>query len=295
VPAARTRQEIRMSDTAPAPTCFKVSVTDGIAHIELSRPERLNTMTREFWSELPAIVRDIDDNARARVIVISSTGKHFTAGMDLSVFASDAALTGPGPDRYVCAENFRHSAKLLQATFNCLEDARIPVLVAIQGGCIGGGVDFTSACDIRYATADAFFTIHEINIGMTADVGTFPRLCKLMPEGQVRELAYTGRRLPAAKAKEIGLVNEVYPDHAAMMTAVMATAREIAEKNPIAVTGSKVLINYARDHTTADTLDYIAVWNMALLSPEHMAEAFAAQQQKRPAKYPDLARKMKRL
>ena len=280
------------------PTCFKVAIADGVAHIELSRPERLNAMTREFWAELPAIVRDIDDHARARVIVISSTGKHFTAGMDLSVFQASDMLAGKPrepADRYVRAEQFRHGLKHLQQTFNCLEEARVPVLVAIQGGCIGGGVDFTSACDIRYATADAFFSIHEINIAMTADVGTFPRLCKLIPEGQVREMAYTGRRLPAEKAKEIGLVNEVYPDQAAMLSAVMATAREIAAKNPIAVTGSKVLINHARDHTIADTLDYIGVWNMALLAPEHMAEAFSAQKEKRPARYPDLMPKRKGL
>jgi enoyl-CoA hydratase len=283
----------------PAATCFKVAIADGIAHIELSCPDRLNTMTRAFWSELPAIVRDIDDNARARVIVISSTGKHFTAGMDLSVFSGPDAVTGASTgvsgDRYVRAENFRHTAKRLQDSFSCLEAARIPVLVAIQGGCIGGGVDFVSACDIRYATADAFFSIHEINIAMTADVGTFPRLCKLLPLGQVRELAYTGRRLLAPKAKELGLVNDVYPDQATMMVAVMATAREIAEKNPIAVTGSKVMINHARDHTTADTLDYVAVWNMALLAPEHMTEAFTAQKEKRAARYPDLAPKVKRL
>ena len=280
------------------PTCFKVAIADGVAHIELSRPERLNAMTREFWAELPAIVRDIDDHARARVIVISSTGKHFTAGMDLSVFQASDMLAGKPrepADRYVRSEQFRHGLKHLQQTFNCLDEARVPVLVAIQGGCIGGGVDFTSACDIRYATADAFFSIHEINIAMTADVGTFPRLCKLIPEGQVREMAYTGRRLPAAKAKEIGLVNEVYPDQAAMLSAVMATAREIAAKNPIAVTGSKVLINHARDHTIADTLDYIGVWNMALLAPEHMAEAFSAQKEKRPARYPDLMPKRKGL
>jgi enoyl-CoA hydratase len=275
--------------------CFSVSIADGVAHIELARPERFNAMTRAFWSELPAIIRDIDDNARARVIVISSTGKHFTAGMDLSVFAGQDQLTGTGVDRYVQAENFRHTAKLLQNSFSCLEDARMPVLVAIQGGCIGGGVDFTSACDIRYATNDAYFSIHEINLGMTADVGTFPRLCKLLPLGQVRELAYTGRRLSAAKAKELGLVNEVYADHATMMADVMAIAREIASKNPIAVTGSKVMINHARDHTTADTLDYIAVWNMALLAPEHMAEAMTAQREKRAALFPDLSPKLKSL
>jgi enoyl-CoA hydratase/carnithine racemase len=164
----------------------------------------------------------------------------------------------------------------------------MPVIAAIQGGCIGGAVDMTSACDIRYCTADAFFCIQEINIAMTADVGTFPRLCRLIPQGWVRELAYTGRRLPAQKAKEIGLVNEVFADHATMMAAVMATAREIAAKNPVAVTGSKVMINYARDHSTADALDYIALWQTGMFARSHMAEAFKAQQEKRAAKFPDL-------
>ena len=273
-----------------APTCFDVQIADGVAHIKLNRPEKLNAMNRAFWHELPAIVADIDDNARARCIVISSTGKHFSAGMDLSVFTDGSSMiTAAAMDHAVRGEALRRHIKHLQDTFSCLEKARMPVLSAIQGGCIGGAVDLTSACDIRYATADAFFCIQEINIAITADVGTFPRLCKLIPEGWVREMAYTGRRLPAAKAKEIGLVNEVYPDHASMLAAVMATAREIATKNPVAVSGSKVMINYARDHSTEDALDYIAVWQTGMLAPEHMKEAFTAQAEKRSARYPDLA------
>jgi enoyl-CoA hydratase len=272
------------------PECFEVGIADGVAHLRLNRPDKLNAMGRAFWSELPAIVRDIDDNARARAIVISSTGKHFCAGMDLEVFADNGALQGgAGRDPHVDNEAFRHLVKALQGTFSCLDQARIPVLAAIQGGCIGGAVDMTSACDIRYCTADAFFCIQEINIAMTADVGTFPRLCKLIPEGWVRELAYTGRRLPAEKAKSIGLVNEVYADHAAMMTAVMATAQEIAAKNPLAVAGSKAMINYARDHTSADALDYIALWQSGMFAREHMREAFTAQQEKRTPRFPDLA------
>lgn len=182
-------------------SCFKVEIEGGVAHIQLKRPEAMNTMTRPFWNELPAIVRDIDDNARARCIVISSTGKHFSAGMDLSVFTDDEGVTvRQDADRWVAAESFRRFVHHLQETFSCLDRARMPVIVAIQGGCIGGAVDFVSACDIRYATTDAFFSIQEINIGMTADVGTFPRLCKLIPEGWVRELAYTGRRLPDRKS-----------------------------------------------------------------------------------------------
>lgn len=276
--------------SAAPSSCFSVHIADGVAHIEMTRPEALNSMTRAFWSELPALVRDIDAGAKARVIVLSSTGKHFCAGMDLEVFAENGALAaGRTVDPHVVNEAFRHLVLGLQETFSCLDEVRMPVIAAIQGGCIGGAVDMTSACDIRYCTEDAFFCIQEINIGMTADVGTFPRLCKLIPEGWVREMAYTGRRLPARKAEAIGLVNEVYPDHASMMTAVMKTAREIASKNPLAVTGSKVMINYARDHSLKDALDYIALWQTGMFSRPHMAEAFKAQQDKRPAKFPDLA------
>ena len=275
---------------SPSPTCFDVQIADHVAHIKLNRPDKLNAMNRAFWHELPEIVGDINDNARARCIVISSTGKHFSAGMDLSVFTDGSSMiSAAGMDHAIRGEALRKHIRHLQDTFACLDEARMPVLAAIQGGCIGGAVDMMSACDIRYCTQDAFFCIQEINIGITADVGTFPRLCKLLPEGQVRELAYTGRRLPAARAQALGLVNEVYPDQAAMLSAVMATAREIAAKNPVAVSGSKVMINYARDHSIDDALDYIAVWQTGMLAREHMKEAFESQAQKRPARYPDLA------
>jgi enoyl-CoA hydratase len=270
-------------------TCFDVEIDGGVAHVRLKRPEAMNTMNRAFWNELPAIIADIDDNARARCIVISSTGKHFSAGMDLSVFTDGEGGVNPTrADRETSNEAFRRHVHHLQDAFSCLDQARMPVLVAIQGGCIGGAVDLTSACDVRYCTEDAFFVVMEINIGMTADVGTFPRLCKLIPEGWVRELAYTGRRLPAQRAKEIGLVNEVFPTHEALLEHVMATAREIASKAPLAVAGSKVMINYARDHSIKDALDYIATWQMGMFSTGHMAEAFKAKAEKREAVFPDL-------
>lgn len=276
-------------------TCFKLSIENNIAHIVLNRPEAMNSMPRAFWNELPALVHDIDDHAKARVIVISSTGKHFTAGMDLSVFTDGEGVNASGADEYSRAEAFRQFVLTLQGSFNCLDNARMPVLVAIQGGCIGGGVDFVSACDIRYATDDAFFQIQEINIGMTADVGTFPRLCKLIPEGWVRELAYAGRRLPAQRAKEIGLVNETFPTQEAMLAHVMDLAAEIASKAPVAVAGSKRMINYARDHSIADGLDYIATWQAGMFAPPHMMEAFAAKAQKRAPKFADLAPLKKRM
>ncbi|MEQ1709092.1 MAG: crotonase/enoyl-CoA hydratase family protein [Terricaulis sp.] len=270
-------------------TCFSLTISNAIAHIVLNRPEAFNAMPRAFWNELPVLVNDISDNAKARVIVISSTGKHFTAGMDISVFTDGEGVSAAGGDQYARAEAFRQFVLTLQNSFSCLDNARIPVIAAIQGGCIGAGVDMTSACDIRYATSDAFFQIAEINIAMTADVGTFPRLCKLIPEGWVRELAYAGRRLPATKAKEIGLINDVFETQEAMMSHVMALAAEIAEKSPVAVAGSKRMINYARDHTIADGLDYIATWQAGMFAPPHMMEAFAAKAQKRAAVFPDLA------
>ncbi|MBU6372546.1 MAG: crotonase/enoyl-CoA hydratase family protein [Alphaproteobacteria bacterium] len=275
--------------SATTSTCFDVSIENNVAHLQMKRPDAFNTMTRAFWNELPAIIQDIDDNARARAIVISSTGKHFCAGMELSVFTDGEGVTGGAPgDLHVRNEAFRRHVHHLQNTFTCLDEARVPVLVAIQGGCIGGAVDFISACDMRYCTADAFFCIQEINIAMTADVGTFPRLCKLIPEGWVRELAYTGRRLPAHRAREIGLVNEVFSSHEELVAAVLETAREIASKNPLAVAGSKVMINYARDHTIRDSLDYIATWQTGMFAPQHMMEAFQAKAQKREPVFPDL-------
>ncbi len=271
--------------------CFDLSIADNVAHLTLKRPEELNSMVLEFWKELPQIVRALDESAEARVLVISSTGKHFTAGMDLSVFANSTTF-GTAPK---AEERGRKAAKLrqdvldIQESFNVLDRARLPVLAAIQGGCVGGGVDFVSACDCRYATEDAFFVIQEINIGMTADVGTFPRLCHLLPQGVVRELAYSGRRLPARRAFELGLVNAVFPTQAAMLEHVLGVARDIADKSPLAVHGSKVMINYARDHSIADGLDYIATWQAGMYNPEtDMREALTARNEKRDAAFADL-------
>jgi enoyl-CoA hydratase len=271
--------------------CFDLEIAGNIARLTLKRGDELNTMVPEFWRELPEIVRDIDEGAKARVIVIASTGKHFSAGMDLSVF-TEGGLGGPrtSQERGRRGANLRAHLLGLQETFNVLDRARMPVLAAIQGGCVGGAVDLASACDCRYATENAFFVVQEINLGMTADVGTFPRLCGLMPEGMVRELCYTGRRLAARRAFELGLVNDVFPTQDAMMEHVMTVAKEIAEKSPLAVHGSKVMINYARDHSIADGLDYIATWQAGMYNPEtDMREAFAARQEKRAPQFADLA------
>ncbi|HJL75873.1 MAG TPA: enoyl-CoA hydratase-related protein, partial [Acidimicrobiales bacterium] len=188
-------------------SCFDIDLADGIATVTLCRGDELNTMTTAFWGELPALVRELDATGNARAMVLASTGRHFSAGMDLAVFAGDGG--GGTAEKGRTRANLRANVLHLQETFSCLEKARMPVLAAIQGGCIGGAVDMVTACDMRYATEDAFFCIQEINIGMTADVGTLQRLPKLIPDGVCRELAYTGRRMPAGEAKSVGLVNEV--------------------------------------------------------------------------------------
>nr|WP_070960225.1 enoyl-CoA hydratase-related protein [Hyphomonas sp. Mor2] len=269
--------------------CFTASIEDKVAHIVLNRPQAMNAMNKAFWNELPEIVREIDGTAAARVIVISAEGKHFSAGMDLSVFGSDESASTGKTDRYIQAEAFRSNIKQIQSSFNALEEARIPVLFACHGGVIGGAIDMISAGDIRWCTKDAFFCIQETNIAMTADVGTFPRLQRYVPEGWVKQMAYTGERLGADKAKEIGLVNDVFDSREDMLEHVMGVAKEIASKDPLTVTGCKVLINYGRDHSTADTLDYIGVWNAGMLPGSHMLEAFKARAEKRDPDFPDLS------
>ncbi|MGH1360540.1 MAG: crotonase/enoyl-CoA hydratase family protein [Burkholderiaceae bacterium] len=275
-------------------TCFDLTIEDHVANITLNRPEKRNAMVREFWDELPALIRHIDSKSLARVIVISSTGPHFTSGIDVNMFAKhgeQSTKSDPAQQkrqRIQHGADFYHRVKSMQETFTCLEQCRIPVLAAIQGGCIGGGVDLATACCIRYVTEDAFFTIFETNIGMTADVGTFPRLAKLIPEGIVRELAYTGRRMPASEAHAVGLVNGVFPDQPTMMEGVMKVAREIAAKAPMAVYGCKKMISHARDNPTAATLDYVGIWNASFLSLEEIGEAMSAQKDKRAPDFADL-------
>jgi len=267
-------------------SCFDVEISDAVAHVRLSRPEALNTMTPDFWRELPQIVTGISDDAAARVVVISSTGKHFSAGMDLSVFAGDGLRAdGEAGRRHA---RLRSNAKVLQWSFTALEKARVPVIAAVQGGVIGGAVDLVTACDVRYASTDAFFCVQEINIGMTADVGTLQRLGKVIPEGVARELAYTGRRMPAQRAYEVGLVQQVFPDHAALVAGALATAAEIAGKSPLAIWGTKVAMNYARDHTVDESLEQIATWQSGMFQPADMREAFTAQADKRAPVFPDL-------
>jgi len=267
--------------------CFDVKISDGVAHIILNRPEKRNAMISEFWTELPEIILDIDENARARAIVLSSAGPVFCAGIDVGMFQSGMGLE-QDKNHPEYGLQFYAYVRRLQSSLSALENCRIPVLAAIQGGCIGGGVDLITACDMRFGTEDSFISIFEINIGMTADVGTFPRILNHMPEGIVRELAYTGRKMKALECQNRGLFNEVYSNHANMIAAVMKLAREIASRPPLAVYGCKRIISYSRDNNTSDALDNIALWNMSMLNPSEIMEAIMAGNQKRDANFKEL-------
>jgi enoyl-CoA hydratase len=269
-------------------TCFDIEQKEGVALLRFNRPDQLNTMTRAFWGELPQALRELDATGKARAVVISSTGKHFSAGMDLSVFQGAGLEPQATREAGRQREDLRRMVLELQDSFSAIEQVRMPVIAAIQGGCIGAGVDMICACDMRYCTAEAFFCIQEINLGMTADVGTLQRLPKLVPPGMVRELAYTGRRLPAGRAREMGLVNEVYEDQNSMLAAVEQIAGEIAEHSPLAVHGSKQMLNYARDHCVADSLDHIATWQAGMFHPTDMFECFTAKGEKRKPVFEDL-------
>ncbi|MFZ6658538.1 enoyl-CoA hydratase-related protein [Undibacterium sp. TJN19] len=267
--------------------CFDLAINHKIAHLRFNRPASLNTMQPVFFRELTDILQTLQSQASARVLVISSTGKHFTAGMALDVFAGggmtldDASAVGRA--------NIALALQDMHHAFNLIEQLRMPVITAIHGGCIGGGVDLICASDIRLASSDAFFCIQEINIGMTADLGTLQRLPKLIPEGIVHEMAYTGRRLPAQRALAVGLVNEVFENQEKMLEAALQMATEIAEKPPVAIWGSKQAIHYARDHSTHDALQQMGWLQSGIWQSSNLMEAFMAKQQGRPTEYADLA------
>jgi enoyl-CoA hydratase len=266
--------------------CFSLRTENHIAHLVLNRPDELNTMHPQFWRELDAVLDQLHQEGQARALVISSTGKHFSAGMALETFSGAISMDDQSPEGRAAIFDLLTD---MQSTFTRLETLRMPVIVAIQGGCIGGAVDMVSACCIRYAAADAFFCIQEINIGMVADVGTLQRLPKIMPPAVVKELAYTGRRLAATRARDYGLVNEVFDTADQTLEAALQCAREIAAKPPVAIWGTKQAIQYAQDHSVEDALRQMGWLQGAIWSNRHVGEAVNAFKTRRPAEFDPLS------
>ena len=267
-------------------TAFRLEQIDHIAHLVLNRPDAFNTLNPTFWQELDAVLDALHRSGKARALVISSTGKHFCAGMALETFADPSfAPNDRTPEGRAAIID---TLAQLQTTFNKIEALRMPVICAIQGACVGGGLDLVATACIRYASREAFFCVQEINIGMTADLGSLQRLPKLMPLGIVKELAYTGRRLSAQEASSHGLVNAVYESSEAALTAALACAREIAAKPPVAIWGSKQVINYARDHSVHDSLQQMGWVQSGIWSNRHVMEAVSAMQAKREGDFPQL-------
>lgn len=264
---------------------FRVELNDNIAHVVINRPEKINAMNADFWREIIEIFRWADDTDAVRVVVISGAGKHFSSGIDLQMLAQAGSFDSDDMGRN--AEKLRRKILDLQASFNAIDLCRKPVIAAIQGYCLGGAIDLISACDMRYAAADAVFSIKEIDMGMAADVGTLQRLPRLIGDGIMRELAYTGRNVLAEEALRIGLVNQVFDSSQTLLTEVMQIAATIASKSPVAIRGTKHMIRYIRDHRVDDGLEYMATWNAAMLQSADLKVAIAAHMCKQKPTFAD--------
>ena len=262
---------------------FKVEVEDKVAHVQINRPDKINSMNADFWSEITEIFNWADVTDGVRAVVISGAGKHFSSGMDLMVLAGIGSQLGTDPGRN--ALNLRRKIMDFQESFTAIERCAKPVLAAIHGYCLGGAIDLIAACDMRYSTLDAQFSIKEIDIGMAADVGTLQRMPHLIGDGMLRELAFTGRTFGGEEACSMGLVNRTYIDHAALLEGVFALAREIAAKSPVAVRGTKEMLRYMRDHRIDDGLEYIATWNASMLQSEDLRIAIAAHMSKQKPEF----------
>lgn len=270
----------------PTFTALALSFNQGIAEVQLNRPDKSNAMNEAMWQEIRQAFAWIDATPEARVAILSGAGRNFCAGIDLAMLGGiEHRIADPDPARR--RDNLLRLILDLQDCLSAIERCRKPVLAAIHGACVGGALDLVTCCDMRYATPDAVFAIKEIDLAMVADVGTLQRLPRLVGDGIARELAYTGRNVDADEAERLGLVNRVFAGPEALAEGVRELARTIAGKSPLAIRGSKAVLNHSRDHTVAEGLDFVADWNAGVLLSGDLAEAVAATREKRPPRFPD--------
>ncbi len=266
---------------------ISVEINAHVATLTLNLPDRANAMTRDFWEELPQAMQMLDETPDCRVVIIKGAGKHFSAGIDLSMLAEIQQMMNSKEDMGRVREKLRRWILSLQNAFNAIENCRKPVIAMIHGACIGGAIDLITACDMRYATEDARFCVKEIDLAIVADVGTLQRLPRIVSEGIARELAYTGKTISGTEAAQIHLVNRAFASFEEMQETVWSTATAIASKSPLATRGTKEIMQYSRDHSIADGLNYVATWNAAMLFSQDAVEAAMASMQKREAKFLD--------
>lgn len=272
--------------TPPALPNLAIRLEDGIARITLDRPDAANALNDGMWPALRSAMDWASETDAVRVVILAGNGKHFCAGIDLALLAGvPARIAHPDPAR--AQEKLRRIILDLQDCVSSIERCRKPVIAAIQGACMGGGVDLITACDMRYASADARFAVREIDMGMAADVGTLQRLPLIVADGIARELAFTGREVGGAEAARIGLVNAVFDDVAALADAVDGIARSIAAKSPLAVRGTKEVLNYSREHGIEDGLRFVANWNASALMSHDMQAAARAMMMREAPSFPD--------
>jgi enoyl-CoA hydratase/carnithine racemase len=252
---------------------IRIGRDGGVAHVELAREGKFNAMDHDMFEGIGETFRTLGGDPSVRAILLSGRGKHFTAGLDLQYAASQFP---PSEDPGRAAEARLRHIRWLQDAFTAAEEARPPVIAAIHGGCIGAGVDLATACDIRLASADAFSQVAEVDVAITADLGTLQRLGYLIPQGVLRELAFTGRRMGAEEAARYGLVNRIEPDRDACIAAALELARTIAAKSPLAVAGAKKSLNHSRGRTVEEGLRDVALWNAATLVSADLTEAIKA-------------------
>lgn len=265
---------------------FLLSIEDHIATVEFNRPDKANALNRGAWKEMKTIFEELDQNKEVRVIILAGQGKHFCSGIDLELLMSFQQL-----NQMDCEARKREALKdmilWLQSCVSAIEKCRKPVLAAIHKACIGGGLDIIAACDMRYGSEDAYFSLKEIDLGLVADLGVLQRLPKLISPGLVAEMAYTARNLSSDHALKSGLVNEVYENKEKMMEKVREIALAISQKSPLVIRGVKQTLQHSRDHSVAQGLEHIANWNAGMLFSNDIMEAFQAQMERRLPRFND--------
>lgn len=275
------------SSGGPTPPYTTLAIShpaESVTHVELHRPEKRNAMNKAFWSEMVECFNEIAGDPDCRVVVVSGAGKIFTAGIDLMDMASEV-LQPQGDDTARISWNLKKTIAKYQETFSVIEKCPKPVVVAVHGACVGGGVDLITACDIRLCTQDAWFQVKEVDIGLAADVGTLQRLPKVIgSRSLVNELALTARKMYADEAKSSGLVSRVFADKEALMAGALEMAEEIAGRSPVAVQGTKINLIYSRDHSVTEGLDYMATWNMSMLQTQDVMKSAQASMEKKSPK-----------